>query len=185
MSLQLQIDHSNFFNLEDIFKQYYPKDSLSFENTFKKFQNFYLNINTETSKFHIQNLYELYERSNLYVIPLFCFDENGNKSINLHQDFIQHFSFLISLDFLLDTPSEGNTCFAQNPDLRDDFRTYYTAIDILDYIIFHLTKNEYTLEKNAPNKSNKTPISWPNSMNFWSEVHTGTDFRKSMIQNKK
>lgn len=176
MSPQSQIDISNFFYLENVFKQYYPKDSFNIENTFKNFSNIFLYIQMDTSKFHVQNFYELHEISNQYIFPLFCLDENGNKSINLHQSFIQQFSQKISLDFLLDAPSEGNTCFAQNPDLRDDFRTYYTAIDFLDYIIFHL----HTKENKYIFKDTHFPISWPNATNFWNEVHLGTTIRLSV-----
>lgn len=102
-----------------------------------------------------------------------------HKKINLDMDLIQEISLRIALEFLPEDPGKGNVCFIQNPDVRDDFKTFYTPTHVLDYISAILHTKKYTYEKNT------IWIPYPKENNFWQYVDQGKKLRQSHLMQKK
>ena len=94
-------------------------------------------------------------------------------------DIIREISLRNSLEFLPEDPGKGNVCFVQHPDLRDDFKTFYTPAHVLDYISAILHTKKYTYEKNT------IWIPYPKENNFWQYVDQGKKLRQSHLMQKK
>ena len=83
-----------------------------------------------------------------------------------------------NLEFYIKTPPEGNVCFAQNEEVRDDFRTFFTLTDLLNYIHGILGSAEYPKLKNELLETKLQKITIPKSEQmFWDLVHAGAELR--------
>ncbi|SHF47742.1 hypothetical protein SAMN05444483_101258 [Salegentibacter echinorum] len=87
-------------------------------------------------------------------------------------------SKIFSLEFYIKTPPEGNVCFAQNEEVRDDFRTFFTLTNLLNYIHGILASAEYPKLKNELLESKFQQITIPESEQlFWDLVREGEALR--------
>jgi len=62
-------------------------------------------------------------------------------SLNITPNLIAQFEKATGLTFLSDDTPEGNVCFANNPDLRSEFKSTFRKIDIENYI-FGLSQSQ-------------------------------------------
>lgn len=60
--------------------------------------------------------------------------EEINYPINIAEEVLQNFVRVLGMEFLNEAPPAGQVCFAQSNEVRDDFKTYFTPIDLLAYL---------------------------------------------------
>lgn len=109
-----------------------------------------------------------------FNFPLFEYSGKHlfHKKINLNMDIIREISLRNSLEFLPEDPGKGNVCFVQYPDLRDDFKTFYTPVHLLDYIYAVLHTKKYS------NRNKTIWIPYPEENSFWRDVAQGQKLRQ-------
>ncbi|SHJ29453.1 type ISP restriction/modification enzyme [Pseudozobellia thermophila] len=59
--------------------------------------------------------------------------ERNHKIPDLAPAIIDKIAKGMGLTFISERETEGNVCFVNSPELRDDYKTAFTAIDLLDY----------------------------------------------------
>lgn len=103
--------------------------------------------------------------------------QETSEEIKLNIETINLISKHVGLLFLNEKDTE-NVCFANNPELRTEFRQSFRILDLLDFIyaILHSSICENCLE----NLKQKYPIP-DNADLFWKIVQIGNDFRKKEI----
>jgi len=131
-----------------------------------------------TDTFHIQ---QQATANSAFNFPLYEYSGKDlfHKKVNLNMDITREISLRNSLEFLPEDPGKGNVCFVQHPDLRDDFKTFYTPAHLLDYIYAVLHTKQY-------DSRNKTIwIPYPEENSFWRDVAQGQKLRQSHLVQKR
>lgn len=106
---------------------------------------------------------------NIYIhYPIFLYSNSPKniKTVNFNRDIITKISLALALDFLPEEPAIGNVCFVQNPDLRDDFKTYFTPLNLVDYLLFFL-------QQGNKETNQEILIPFPKEKDFWTIVRAG------------
>lgn len=103
-----------------------------------------------------------------YPIYLYPDYPKAGKSLNFDDKVLKKISLRLALEFLPEEPESGNVCFIQNPDIRDDFKTYYTSDHLLNYLLFFLKQETRQKEIRIP---------FPNEEDFWTYVRKGEKIR--------
>ena len=127
---------------------------------------------------HVKNVF--LENKSLYfnVSVLFPelldhFQESLIKSIIVDSEIIKQIADHLGLLFINER-IDGNVCFADNIELRPEFRQSFTSIDVLDYCFAVSYFNVEALKTN----STTIPITSDVSV-FWQLVNFGRMFRKT------
>lgn len=107
----------------------------------------------------------------IYLYPDF---PKAGRALNFNNKILKKISLKLALEFLPEEPTSGNVCFIQNPDVRDDFKTYYTPDHLLNYLLFFLKLENKHLDK-------KTRIPFPNEEDFWACVRKGEKLRSASL----
>ena len=91
------------------------------------------------------------------------------------------------LEFFSTAPEEGNVCFAQHKEVRDDFKTFFTLINLLDYMYAVLHPDHHLEAEEGFLKSDIHQVPVPENENkFWELVHVGERLReKDYLKNKE
>ena len=98
--------------------------------------------------------------------------------ISLNSAAVHEWSAVLGLEFVAENEPEGNVCFARSPAIRDDYRTIFTAEDLLDYVMAVLYS-----EVSAPPSLDfaevdvKDILQPTDSQNFWKLVRNGRQLR--------
>lgn len=76
--------------------------------------------------------------------------EEGIYQLYLDEEVLQNLVKCLQMEFLNESPQEGKVCFAQSDEVRDDFKTFFTAVDLLAYLnsleeIAFIEKSTYLL----------------------------------------
>src|SRR5690606_18725041 len=79
---------------------------------------------------------------NTSCFPLYLYPETSNQQTtekqervpNLNMEIVSAIEKKLGLAFVPENQTEGETCFANNSDLRPEFRQNFAPIDLLDYI---------------------------------------------------
>ncbi|MGN6400454.1 MAG: type ISP restriction/modification enzyme [Flavisolibacter sp.] len=122
------------------------------------------------------------------VFPLYTFSENDNqqsieqkptRTPNLNPEIVNKISEALHLTFTPEKETEGEVCFANNPDLRPEFRTSFAPIDILDYIYAVLHSPTYREKYKEFLKIDFPRVPYPKDANtFWQLVKLGGELRQ-------
>ena len=175
---------ASFFNLQELFVTYFTNASYK-TYIFLQDNNIHndnLFLITSYDKQKNQNQFYLTpkieknidtESSSKIIFPLFVYKQHHTKTLNINTSLITKISQKLMLVFLQDEPPEGNTCFAQNQEVRDDFKTYFTAIHLLDYIFAVLNDTAHYQDENIHS------IPFPNIFDFWIIVKKGERLRNN------
>ena len=84
-------------------------------------------------------------------------------SLKVSPAFLNNMGEQLNLNYLEGDSLDGNICFANNSDVRPEFRTNFSKLDIVRYVSSFLTKTTFSLEKEK--------IPFPkNSAAFWNIV---------------
>lgn len=123
-----------------------------------------------------------------YVFPLYLYPEkNGQKSIentsertpNLKQEIVNKIAQKLSLTFLPEKEIESNVCFANSTEIRNNFKTSFAPIDILDYIYAVLHSPTYRVKYKEFLKIDFPRVPYPkDAPTFWEMVKLGGEIRQ-------
>ena len=106
---------------------------------------------------------------------LFISSDVEQKEI-LNPEITKSFSLSLGLIFI-EKYQEGNICFANNPEIRPEFRQNFTAIDLLDYCC----AVSYLLNNVLKINTDRIPV--PNDSGlFWKLADVGQRFRIDEIK---
>jgi len=90
-------------------------------------------------------------------------------SKNITPKIISQFEKATDLTFISDIEAEGNVCFADNPELRSEFKTFFRLLDLKNY--------HYGLTRTKDYKD-LSELKLPKNTNeFWELVKLGKEIR--------
>lgn len=104
--------------------------------------------------------------------------EECTKGVN--HEIINQIVNTLGLLFISKNETEGNVCFANNRDLRPEFRQSFTLLDLLDYSYAILYSKVYD---DVNKEFLKIPIP-TDSVLFWKLVQTGSNLRTKENNNR-
>jgi predicted helicase len=128
-----------------------------------------------------------YDKSS--VFPLYLYPEDTEQQTtnpkvqertpNLDPKIIQQIEKSLGLTFVPEKEADGNVCMANNGEVRNDFKTTFAPIDLLDYIYAVLHSPEYREKYKEFLKIDFPRIPYPqDTENFWKLVTLGGELRQ-------
>lgn len=111
---------------------------------------------------------KILDKQNIYFTLQDIF-EGSVESIMLNNKIVKLFSDRVGLLFLSEKEA-GNVCFANNTELRPEFRQNFTAVELLDYV-YAFTHSSFYKESRKVAITSETDL-------FWKLVKIGSCFRK-------
>lgn len=117
------------------------------------------------------------------IYPEFNALKNKNQKTNgiqnLNSEIINAFAQKLGLTFVPEKEPEGNVCFINSPEVRDDFKTTFTPIDLLDYFYAVLHSANNSSKYNDFIKIDLQGVPFPkNTTAFWQLVKLGGEIRQ-------
>lgn len=123
-----------------------------------------------------------------YIAPLYLYPNiNGQQNIeklpervpNLNEEIVQQVSEKMGLTFVPEKEKEGEVCFADNPELKPEFRQGFAPIDLLDYIYAVLHSPSYRDKYKEFLKIDFPRVPYPeDAATFWKLVALGGELRQ-------
>ncbi|MCB1604289.1 MAG: N-6 DNA methylase [Xanthomonadales bacterium] len=123
-----------------------------------------------------------------YIFPLYLYPETEKQQSldsqtkripNLNSEIVKTISSKINLEFLPEEPQPGNLCMAQNPEVTHEFRTYFTPLNLLDYIYAVLHSPSYREKYKEFLKIDFPRVPYPkDTETFWKLVELGSQIRQ-------
>lgn len=118
-------------------------------------------------RFDFGNYFQLY----------FCSEEDGIPDLN--PEIVNQIAKNLGLGFVPEKEPEGNLCYINNPEVRDDFKTTFAPIDLLDYIYAVLHSPIYREKYKEFLKIDFPRVPYPkDSGSFWKLVKLGGELRQ-------
>lgn len=129
---------------------------------------------------------------NNYIFPLYLYPESNDQQTidqttertpNLDQKLVNKIAKKLGLSFV-DTSTSlsaigGNVCYANSPEIRDEFKTTFAPIDLLDYIYAVLHSPTYREKYKEFLKIDFPRVPYPkDSDTFWKLVKLGAEIRQ-------
>lgn len=153
-------------------QQYLDKiKTLSIKNSRTNFDD--VDLGNHVKNVFLENKSLYFNVSVLFPELLDHFQESLIKSIIVDSEIIKQIADHLGLLFINER-IDGNVCFADNIELRPEFRQSFTSIDVLDYCVAISYFNVEALKTN----STTIPITSDVSV-FWQLVNFGRMFRKT------
>ncbi len=119
------------------------------------------------------NLYQYFDSDDLQTHIESYINSNFNTEI------IKEISGKLSLSFLPEKEPEGNVCFINSPEVRDDFKTTFASIDLLDYVYAVLHSTRYRVKDKKFLKIDLSGVPYPKDADtFWKLVKLGGKIRQ-------
>lgn len=122
------------------------------------------------------------------IFPLYLYPENNEQQTietstkrkpNLNETIINQIEKKLGLTFVPEPETEANVCFANSTELRDNYKTTFAPIDILDYIYAVLHSPTYRDKYKAFLKIDFPRVPYPkNEKTFWQLVKLGGELRQ-------
>jgi len=123
------------------------------------------------------------------IFPLYLYPQTSEQQTtdqkpqvrtpNLDPKIIQQIEKSLGLTFVPEKEAEGNVCMANNGEVRDDFKTTFAPIDLLDYIYAVLHSPEYREKYKEFLKIDFPRVPYPqDAENFWKLVTLGGELRQ-------
>jgi predicted helicase len=123
-----------------------------------------------------------------YVFPLYLYPEKNNQQTlsatnsrtpNLNAKIVNQIAKKLGLTFVPEKEPVGQVCYINNPEVRNDFKTTFAPIDLLDYIYAVLHSPAYREKYKEFLKIDFPRVPYPaNSETFWQLVELGGQLRK-------
>ena len=117
------------------------------------------------------------------VFPLYLYPEpSAQQTIepaaarmpNLNPEIVKQIAEKLGLGFVPEKEAEGNVCFINSPEVRDDFKTTFAPIDLLDYIYAVLHSPTYREKYKEFLKIDFPRVPYPKDVDtFWQLVKFG------------
>ena len=101
------------------------------------------------------------------------------RTPNLNPEIVNQIAKNLGLAFVPEKEPEGNVCHQNNPEVRDDFKTTFAPIDLLDYIYAVLHSPTYREKYKEFLKIDFQRVPYPKDANtFWQLVKLGGALRQ-------
>jgi predicted helicase len=98
---------------------------------------------------------------------------------NLDLEFVNQIAKKLGLTFVPEKEPAGKVCYINNPEVRNDFKTTFAPIDILDYIYAVLHSPAYREKYKEFLKIDFPRVPYPaDSETFWQLVELGSQLRQ-------
>lgn len=122
------------------------------------------------------------------VFPLYLYPEPSaqqtiapvaTRTPNLNIEIVKQIAAQLGLGFVAEKEPEGNVCFINSPEIRDDFKTTFAPIDLLDYIYAVLHSPNYREKYKEFLKIDFPRVPYPkDAETFWQLVKLGGQIRQ-------
>jgi len=122
------------------------------------------------------------------VFPLYLYPESSAQQTieptaarmpNLNTEIVKQIAERLGLGFVAEKETEGNVCFVNSPEIRDDFKTTFAPIDLLDYIYAVLHSPSYRKKYKEFLKIDFPRVPYPkDAETFWQLVRLGGQIRQ-------
>lgn len=122
------------------------------------------------------------------IFPLYLYPETSTQQTieqstkrapNLNIKIVNEIAEKLGLAFVPEKEPEGKVCYVNNPEVRDDYKTNFAPIDILDYIYAVLHSPTYREKYKEFLKIDFPRVPYPkNAEIFWQLVGLGQQIRK-------
>jgi len=122
------------------------------------------------------------------VFPLYLYPETSAQQTiepvaartpNLNMEIVMQIAEQLGLGFVAEKETEGNVCFVNSPEVRDDFKTTFAPIDLLDYIYAVLHSPNYREKYKEFLKIDFPRVPYPkDAETFWQLVKLGGQIRQ-------
>ncbi|SHF75341.1 N-6 DNA Methylase [Salegentibacter echinorum] len=142
----------------------------------------------QISKNMIDNRYHFSYKGIPQQAPLYLYPEPTDQQStetkperipNLNKEILAEIEKSLGLEFLPEEPQEGEVCFAESSELRDDFKSYFTPLNLLDYIYAVLHSPTYRETYKEFLKIDFPRVPFPkDQQEFWQLVTLGGELRK-------
>lgn len=113
--------------------------------------------------------------------PVFGHPSGGGefRKPNLNMEIVGQIAERLGLGFVLEKEAEGNVCFINSPEVRNDFKTTFSPVDILDYIYAVLHSPAYREKYKEFLKIDFPRVPYPkDAETFWQLVEPGSELRR-------
>ncbi|RED26351.1 hypothetical protein BD847_0269 [Flavobacterium cutihirudinis] len=108
------------------------------------------------------------------------FQKSENDTFVLNKEIIEKIVKGTNLLFV-DKSENGNVCFANNSELRSEFRQNFNVVDLLDFCYAVLYTSVF--KENLDNENKRIPIPSDSDV-FWQLAKFGVRFREEKFQKK-
>lgn len=114
-----------------------------------------------------------------HIFPLFVDAPSGKGQIaNLNASIIHEFEKILSLAFLPEKPLDLNMCYANSDEVRKEFKSTFTSIDVFDYLLAVLNSKTFQKVYRKLFQNDLPGIPYPkNDHDFWEMVELGRNCR--------
>lgn len=125
-----------------------------------------------------------------YTFPLYLYlypethaqqaiGQTTERTPNLNPEIIKQIAEKLGLGFVPEKEAQGNVCFINNAEVRDDFKTTFAPIDVLDYIYAVLHSPNYREKYKEFLKIDFPRVPYPkDTESFWQLVQLGGQIRQ-------
>lgn len=108
------------------------------------------------------------------------------KKKYLSAEIIKQFADRLGLAFVDDNEPEGNVCFANNEEVRAEFKTAFTAVDLMDYFSGASYSRNYRENQKEIIEMDFAAIPIPSDLTqFWKLVELGASLRNNEKANNR
>ena len=98
---------------------------------------------------------------------------------NLNPEIVKQIAEKLGLGFVPEKEAEGNVCYINSPEVRDDYKTTFAPIDVLDYIYAVLHSPTYREKYKEFLKIDFPRVPYPKDADtFWQLVRLGGEIRQ-------
>ena len=105
--------------------------------------------------------------------------KNTARTPNLNMEIVKQIAQKLGLAFVPEKEPEGNVCFINSPEVRDDYKTTFAPIDLLDYIYAVLHSPGYREQYKEFLKIDFPRVPYPkDATTFWRLVKLGGEIRQ-------
>lgn len=103
----------------------------------------------------------------------------ATRSPNLNPEIVKQIAEKLGLGFVPEKEADGNVCFINSPEVRDDYKTTFAPIDLLDYIYAVLHSPTYREKYKEFLKIDFPRVPYPKDADtFWKLVKLGGEIRQ-------
>lgn len=97
---------------------------------------------------------------------------------NFNPEILNEIAAKLELEFVAEKEAEGNVCLANSSEVRDQYKTSFSPLDLLDYIYAVLHSPIYRETYKEFLKIDFPRVPYPKPETFWQLVKLGGEIRK-------
>ena len=136
----------------------------------------------------IDNRYHFSYKGTPQQAPLYLYPENSEQKTtnpepkrtpNFDPKILKQIEEKLGLEFLAEAPGEGEVCFSESEELREEYKTWFTPLHLLDYIYAVLHSPTYRETYKEFLKIDFPRVPFPEDPEkFWQLVKLGGELRQ-------